>query len=285
MPGARELRNAHIVGTSCGIGLATVKRFNNDLNLRIYAASRTCSEELLRSFRFIRTDVTSNASVNNLCEEVLRDCNKLDILIHAAGNAVAGPIEDTSIEEAQAQFDTNFWGVVRVTSGLLPSMRRSGGGLIIVIGSMAGMIPLPFQAYYSASKFALEDYCESLAFEVAPYGIRVCLIQPGDIKTDFTANGTMARRFSHDSPYGEVPKRRGAKLVVQFRVPAKPENFPWVEQRMKNRKKVAQRFDNSVSVDRALKRTLCKSPPNLRSIFCRCNCHLAPRCVNRPAES
>lgn len=203
MPGARELRNALIVGASSGIGLATVKRLSNDFNLRIYSASRTCSEELLRLSRFIRTDVTCNASVNNLCEEVLRDCNKLDILIHAAGNAVAGPIEETSIEEALAQFDTNFWGVVRVTSGLLPSMRRSGGGLIIVIGSMAGMIPLPFQAYYSASKFALEAYCESLAFEVAPYGVRVCLIQPGDIKTDFTANRTMARRFSQDSPYWE----------------------------------------------------------------------------------
>jgi short-subunit dehydrogenase len=97
-------------------------------------------------------------------------------------------VEATALEEARAQVETNFWGVVRCTTAVLPQMRARGSGHVIVMSSIGGLIGLPFQAYYSASKFALEGWAEALAYEVGPFGIDVSLIEPGNFRTDFTAS-------------------------------------------------------------------------------------------------
>jgi NAD(P)-dependent dehydrogenase (short-subunit alcohol dehydrogenase family) len=99
----------------------------------------------------------------------------------------AGPLELTPLPDAKAQFETNFWGVVRVLQGVLPAMRTQRSGRIVIVSSLGAVVGIPFQGMYSASKFALEGYAEALGYEVGPFGISVTTVQPGDIKTEFTA--------------------------------------------------------------------------------------------------
>ncbi|HBJ38821.1 MAG TPA: short-chain dehydrogenase/reductase [Planctomycetaceae bacterium] len=177
-----------VVGGSSGVGLACVHQLHAEGFGQVYSSSRRGSESLATVSRFVAADVTDNASVQRLIEQVLSESGKIDTLIHCVGYVLSGPIEETSLAEAMQQFDTNFWGMVRVVQAVLPSMRASGGGSIVLISSIAGIIPLPYQAFYSASKFAMEAYAESLSFEVDAFGIRVCLVQPGDLRTPFTAS-------------------------------------------------------------------------------------------------
>ena len=120
------------------------------------------------------------------------------------GWGLAGSVEHTPIAEAKAQIETNFWGAVRVVQAVLPAMRGQGGGRVVLVSSIGGVIGIPFQAFYSASKFAMEGYGESLAYEVAPFGIHVTLVQPGNVKTDFTANRKMAAASSSHDAYRQA---------------------------------------------------------------------------------
>ncbi len=122
-------------------------------------------------------------------------------MVNNAGLAIAGAIEDLSIDEIKNQFETNFLGVIRVCQTVLPEMRNQGSGLIINISSIGGVMGIPFQGAYSASKFALEGMTEAMRIEVKPFGIRVVLIEPGDFKTQFTANRIMAKGFHKNSVY------------------------------------------------------------------------------------
>ncbi len=141
--------------------------------------------------------------------EVARQYGRIDAVVAAAGWGVAGAAEFTSIDDAQALFDTNFWGCVRVVQAVLPHMRRQRSGRIVLVSSIAGVIGIPFQAYYSASKFALEGFGESLAYEVAPFGIAVTLLQPGNFATDFTAS----RRIDTVADTGGVYAAAAAKAI------------------------------------------------------------------------
>lgn len=192
---------AVIVGASSGVGLACVRHLHKTKKFRIFSASRTSNVELEKLSTFIETDVTDDDSVHRMVQRVVEEFGEIDVLVHAAGYALAGSIEGTTVEEAQHQFDTNFWGVVRVNKAIVPRMRESRRGTIINIGSLAGLLPMPFQAYYSASKFALEAFCEVLHYEVRPFGIRVYLVQPGDLKTQLTKNRRIASACLQDNPY------------------------------------------------------------------------------------
>jgi len=118
-----------------------------------------------------------------------------------AGIAIAGPLESTSIEEAQHQLDVNLFGALRVCRAVLPIMRRQHGGYIVSIGSIGGLIAIPYQPLYSASKFALEGMMESLRMEVRPFGIRVVLIEPGDTRTPITQNRIVTADATVQSTY------------------------------------------------------------------------------------
>lgn len=120
---------------------------------------------------------------------------RIDVVVNCAGFGIAGAIEDTPLELAQAQFNTNVFGVMRMCRRVLPLMRGQGAGLIVNVTSIAGELSLPFQGWYSGSKFAVEGLSEALHAEVAPFGIDVVLVQPGDFKTGFTA----ARRVANGS--------------------------------------------------------------------------------------
>jgi len=139
-------------------------------------------------FQLLPLDVTSDDSVAQLMETLASKEVKIDVLINNAGYGLAGPLENFTIDEAKAQFETNFFGVIRMVNAFLPVMRAQDEGLIINVGSMAGLIGLPFQGHYSASKYALEGYLSALRMEVLPFNIKVFNINPGDFQTGFTAS-------------------------------------------------------------------------------------------------
>lgn len=132
-------------------------------------------------------DVDDDASVIEGAEYVIEESGSIDALVSCAGWGLGGAMEHTPLDEARAQVETNFWGTVRAVRAVLPSMRASGSGRIVLMSSIGGVIALPFQSFYSASKFAVEGMAEALAYEVGPFNVKVTLVQPGNIKTEFTA--------------------------------------------------------------------------------------------------
>jgi NAD(P)-dependent dehydrogenase (short-subunit alcohol dehydrogenase family) len=133
-------------------------------------------------------DVDDDASVRAGMEQVVAEHGRVDAVVACAGWGLAGAVEQTPIAQAKEQFETNFWGSVRVVQAVLPSMRSQSGGRVVLVSSIGGIVGIPFQAFYSASKFAMEGYGEALAYEVAPFGIEVTLIEPGNVRTDFTGS-------------------------------------------------------------------------------------------------
>jgi NAD(P)-dependent dehydrogenase (short-subunit alcohol dehydrogenase family) len=134
----------------------------------------------------IPMDVTDDRSVADGVDRVVRAEGRLDALVNNAGYGIAGAVEETSIREAQQQFDTNFFGMFRLTKAVLPRMRERRSGLIVNMGSIGGLISIPFQSFYCATKFAIEGFTEALRMEVRGFGVRVALIEPGDHQTNFT---------------------------------------------------------------------------------------------------
>jgi NAD(P)-dependent dehydrogenase (short-subunit alcohol dehydrogenase family) len=152
-------------------------------------------------------DVDDDAAVAEGVNRILRDRGRIDAVVACAGWGLAGPVEDTPIAAAKDQFETNFWGAVRLVQASLPAMRQQGGGRIVLVSSLGGLIGLPFQAFYSASKFAMEGYGEALAYEIAPFGIQVTLVEPGNIVTDFTSARRQVGLPGGDSRYTAAAAR------------------------------------------------------------------------------
>jgi NAD(P)-dependent dehydrogenase (short-subunit alcohol dehydrogenase family) len=149
-------------------------------------------------------DVDDDGSVQSGVDRVVAAHGRLDAVVACAGWGLSGPVEQTPMAEAKAQVETNFWGVVRVVQAALPIMRRQGSGRLVLVSSIGGIVGIPFQAFYSASKFALEGYGESLAYEVAPFGIAVTLIEPGNVRTEFTGSRRKVVAPGGDDPYGTM---------------------------------------------------------------------------------
>jgi NAD(P)-dependent dehydrogenase (short-subunit alcohol dehydrogenase family) len=196
-----------ITGASAGIGLASADRLHA-AGWAVVGASRRGTASST-GWQGIVMDVDSDASVRGGTAEVLQQHGRIDAVVASAGWGVAGAVEHTSIEEAKAQLETNFWGAVRVVQAVLPAMRAQGGGRIVLISSIGGVLGIPFQAFYSASKFALEGMAEAMAYEVSPFGIGVTLVEPGNVKTDFTAS----RRMAAASAAGDVYSTALTKAV------------------------------------------------------------------------
>ena len=174
-----------ITGASAGIGLACADHLHQQ-GWKVFGASRRGTSP--GNWSPLTMDVDRDASVEAGVRSITEGGGRLGAVVACAGWGLAGAVEDTPITQAKAQFETNFWGAVRVVQAALPVMRHQGGGRIVLVGSIGGIIGLPFQAFYSASKFALEGYGESLAYEVAPFNIAVTVVEPGNVKTEFTAS-------------------------------------------------------------------------------------------------
>ncbi len=211
MPSATSARPPVVLvtGASSGIGKACAE-FLVARGCRVYGTSRHASRVLAERatpdfaplLRMIPLDVTSGESVDAAIGLVLACEGRIDAVVNNAGFGIAGAAELTTMDEAREQFETNFFGTVRVCRAVLPVMRQQGSGRILNVSSIAGQIGIPFQAFYSASKFAIEGFTEALRMEVAPFGIAVVLIEPGDFRTGFT----VARRMTGpDVGRGEGP--------------------------------------------------------------------------------
>jgi NAD(P)-dependent dehydrogenase (short-subunit alcohol dehydrogenase family) len=193
-----------ITGASSGFGAATA-RLLAEKGMTVFGTSRRPAAGADAPFAMLPLDVRSDESVATCVEAVLERAGRIDALVNNAGYTVAGAVEETSLEEARAQFETNFFGVVRMTRAVLPHMRRQGGGRIVTVSSLAGLVGVPFHATYAASKFALEGWSEGLRQEVRRFGVRVSLIEPGDFKTGATA--ARQRAASPVEAYGRVRDR------------------------------------------------------------------------------
>ncbi len=206
-PGNAAGRVVLVTGASAGLGRATADLLASR-GWTVVGASRRGIEG--RGWRGLVMDVDSDESVRRGVAQVIARHGGIDALVLAAGWGLAGPVETTSTAEAKAQFETNFWGAVRVTAEALPSL-RSSAGRIVLISSIGGQVGIPFQGFYSASKFALEGWAEALAYEVAPFGVQVTLIQPGNFHTEFTAS----RREASGAPGPYTPAFKQAVEVME----------------------------------------------------------------------
>jgi len=181
-------KTALVTGASSGIGEATAERLVM-AGYKVYGTSRRPAKAKQRSFELLPLDVTSDESVEATVREVLHVESRIDLLVNNAGFSVApAGAEESSIEQAKSIFDTNFFGIVRMTRAVVPHMRHQGSGRIVNIGSVLGFLPAPYMALYSATKHAVEGYSESLDHELRTRGIRVIVVEPAYTKTRFDAN-------------------------------------------------------------------------------------------------
>ena len=202
-----------ITGASSGFGLAIGTALAADGH-RVFGGSRHALVEPPPNFTALTLDVTQDASIANTIQTILAHAGSVDVVINNAGVGIAGAIEDTSVAEAQQQFDTNFFGIHRVCRAVLPQMRAQGRGTLINMSSLGGLVPLPFQAFYSASKFAVEAYTEALRMELRPHGIHVSMIEPGDFRTGFTAHRRLTAENTRDSVYYERCSRAVGRMIA-----------------------------------------------------------------------
>lgn len=197
-----------ISGASSGIGKACAKRLASEGDT-VYGTSRHPDESAAGSsgFHLLAMDVNSDESVSAVIERIVQAEGRIDVVVNNAGFGIAGAVEDTSIEEAKALFETNFFGMLRVCRTVLPVMRRAQHGTIVNISSLGGRIGLPYQGLYSATKFAVEGMSEALRMEARQFGIHVTMIEPGDFRTRFTASRRYVDGAKENSAYQDSFER------------------------------------------------------------------------------
>lgn len=179
---------ALVTGASSGIGEATAVRLAK-AGYKVYGTSRRGIKAGKRSFEMLPLDVTSDEFVESAVNEVIRLDGRIDLLVNNAGFGVApAGAEESSLDQARSIFETNYFGLIRMTRAVVPHMRRQGSGRIINIGSVLGFLPMPYGALYAATKHAVEGYSESLDHELRTRGIRVSVMEPAYTKTSFDAN-------------------------------------------------------------------------------------------------
>jgi len=203
--GNREDRRKVIVitGASSGFGRAAAETLA-EAGHRVYGLSVDSARPprgLDGRLRHARVDIRSEKAVRAAILGIIRTEKRIDVLVNNAGVGIAGAVDETSTDEARNLFDVNLWGLHRLCRHVVPQMRRQGFGTIINVSSLAGFQAIPFQGIYSASKHAIEAMSEALSMELKPFGIRVCVVEPGDAATSFTRNRLYSRQ-SRGSAYG-----------------------------------------------------------------------------------
>lgn len=217
---------ALVTGSSSGIGheIALVFARNGyftfatmrDLQKKSKLESIKDEEKL--SLEFVQLDVTNEESVRIAVQTIQDDKGRIDVLVNNAGYGLSGALEDLSIDEIKTQFETNFYGLIRTTQAVLPIMRKQRSGIIVNISSGAGRFGYPMGSAYVSTKFAIERLSESLSFEVEPFGIKVILIEPGMIRTNFSSASILAKKsLDPNSPYAPIMKNmeKGIKQLLE----------------------------------------------------------------------
>ena len=213
---------AVVTGSSSGIGFetsltlarngfltyATMRNLNKSGNIKSVA-----DKEKL-PLKIVQLDVTDDGSVKNAMRSMIAEASRIDVLVNNAGYALNGAFEDIAMEELKAQYETNLFGVTRVTQAVLPIMRKQKSGIIVNISS--GVVTIggfPGGSAYVSTKFAIEGLSKSMAYELEPFGIKVVLVEPGVIRTNFV-NGIIAAKKSQDpnSPYSQIMQKMAASF-------------------------------------------------------------------------
>jgi len=233
-----ETKVVLITGASAGIGLSAAEQLMNK-GLKVYAASRRGGKsqkaesgegELIH----VKMDVNKEDEIASVVAQIMKENSRLDAVICNAGNGIAGSIEDTSSEEVRYQLETNFFGAVKTIQACIPVFRAQGYGKIIATSSVAAIVPIPFQAFYSAGKSALLVFMQALSIELKPFGIQCCSILPGDTKTEFTA----ARKYSL--------KSKSPDSVYQEKMNASVKKMEHDEQNGVDASKVARKMVSQI---------------------------------------
>jgi short-subunit dehydrogenase len=219
----QDQKVAIVTGSSSGIGFETSLTLARN-GFHTYATMRNMEGEKSKlltevaknenlQLRAIELDVDNDKSVIDAINTIVEERERIDVLINNAGYALGGALEDSSMDEIKAQFETNFFGAVRATKAVLPVMRRQGAGKIVNITSMGGRITIPLSSSYHGSKFALEGLSESIWYELEPFGIKVILIEPGAVGSNFWKNIKIAKSSSDsNSPYTQF----GNKILKAY---------------------------------------------------------------------
>lgn len=212
----KDLQVAVVTGSSSGIGYETALALSRN-GFRTYATMRNLNKgksisDIAKKEKLelhqIELDVTDEKSVNNAIKTIKSDAGRIDILVNNAGYGLAGSLEELSMSEIKAQYETNVFGLIRVTQAIIPIMREQKSGIIINISSIGGKIAMPLSSPYISTKFAVEGLSESIAYDLAPYGIKVVIIEPGAINTNFDTGMVIAKKtLSSTSPYHEAMKK------------------------------------------------------------------------------
>ena len=246
-----------ITGASSGIGACCAAYSSRTRISRLWSFADR--ERTTGRHAAIDRMLTDDASVSQAVATVLDHEGRIDVLINSAGFGVAGAVEDTAMEEAVSQFEVNFFGTVRVCRAVLPIMRSQNAGYIVNIGSIGGLIAIPFQGFYSASKFALEGLSESLRIEVRPFGIHVVVIEPGDHRTGFTHNRRPTAASTGASAYRNRFERAIARMASDEQNGPKPDAIARLVQKVIDDRRPRLRYTVGPASQRAavwLKRLL-----------------------------
>ena len=211
-----------ITGTSSGIGHATALRLARRSELTVFATAREpgALADLARlGARTLRLDVTDETSMVAAVSAVEAEFDRVGVLVNNAGYGEYGTIEETDLGRVRREFETNVFGLARMTQLVLPAMRKAGQGRIVNVGSMGGRIVFPAGGYYHASKYAVEAITDALRFEVEPFGIKAVLIEPGIIRTGFgeTAARTLAGSAAPKGPYAALTMQVDEQMSNTYR--------------------------------------------------------------------
>ena len=231
--GEEQGKVAIVTGSSSGIGYATSlllarNRFHTYATMRNIEKSADIQEIANKErlpLQVIQIDVNDDASIRNSIEKVGSENERIDVLVNNAGYGLVGAFEDLSVEEIKSQFETNFFGVIRLTQQVLPIMRKQKSGTIVNVSSGAGRIGFPGMSAYVSSKFALEGLSESMSYELEPFGIKVVIIEPGVIRTNFKKNSVMSEKSldnSSISPYSSIIQKIDSSIssIIEHATPA-----------------------------------------------------------------
>lgn len=213
-----------ITGATGGIGSATAE-FLHDKGYKVYGTTRNLNSAPKTTFELLELDVTKDDSVNSCITHILSEEAKIDVLINNAGYSLCGSVTYFTTEDLKDQFETNLFGVHRMISSVLPGMLERRDGKIINIGTLGGRAGMPYQAPYSSTKAALAIYTDTIRMELQKESIRVSLVEPGDIKTDFQSGRIFAKGYEddsiaqqlvnlyHDNETKGIPPKRVAKKI------------------------------------------------------------------------
>jgi len=217
---------AVVTGTSSGIGFETALALARE-GYYTYATMRdTAKSDKIKELgqkenlkiNVLELDVDDENSVKTAIQKILDQKQRIDVLVNNAGWGLWGCVEDVSVDEFKAQFDTNFFSIIRLIQEVGPTMRKQGSGTIVNVSSVVGRIGFPASPAYISSKFALEGLSESLRFELAPFGVNVVIIEPGVIKTNFMKNMRMAKKSESDTVYSDITVKvvSGVKMMAEM---------------------------------------------------------------------